>query len=277
MNQFVSSPLKDEDLPLRHRINAGRHAITSLLGLFRSQLGNVRSSWKEDDSRVTFMDFAISEKIFAELRQSFPLDDYCSEEFSPDDETTVLKREFAWVLDPIDGTNNYALGIPFAAISLALLRGGMPVYGFIYDYARDRIIEGGAGLGLKVGTRRIHRKFPEMTNQSIIALHFPLSRHRQDLIQPLTETYRVRATGSCALNLAYTAIGTFDGYLEQGSKIWDFAAAWALCEAGGIRVQPSGPNNPFPLREFHVRSPKYSLLAGHSAFFEELAINQIQW
>ena len=132
MNRQAKAQL---DAQMRHRINAGRVAVRNQVAFFGRQFGDVSSEWKEDDTRVTFADFAISEKIFAELRQNFPQDDYCSEEASPLDETLALEARFAWVVDPIDGTNNYALGCSFCAISLALLLDGVPVYGFIYDHS----------------------------------------------------------------------------------------------------------------------------------------------
>ena len=100
---------------MRHRINAAREAVRDQIAFFGRQFGQVVSEWKEDDTRVTFADFAISEKLFAELRRDFPQDDYCSEEASPLDEVSELSARYAWVIDPIDGTNNYALGFPVCA------------------------------------------------------------------------------------------------------------------------------------------------------------------
>jgi len=82
-------------LALRHRINAGRVAIRDQTAFFGRQFGQVASEWKADDTRVTFADFAISEKLAAELRRDFPHDDFCSEEASPLDETLVLEADFA--------------------------------------------------------------------------------------------------------------------------------------------------------------------------------------
>ena len=104
---------------LKHRVNAARVAVLDQVEFFTRYFGEVNSEWKPDDTRVTFADFAISERIIAELRSSFPEDDFCSEESNPQDECITLSGKYAWILDPIDGTNNYALGIPMCAISLA--------------------------------------------------------------------------------------------------------------------------------------------------------------
>ena len=73
---------------------------------------------------------------FSELAKSFPFDDFCSEESTEPLNRSHQFGEFAWVLDPVDGTNNYAVGVPECGISLGLLRNGIPVYGFIYIYEK---------------------------------------------------------------------------------------------------------------------------------------------
>ena len=120
---------------IRHRINAGRVSIRSQIPFFKRYFGRVSSDWKADASRVTFADIAISENLFASLSRDFSEDNFCSEEMSPKDMPIELKGDFSWVIDPIDGTNNFALGFPLCGISMALLFEGVPVYGFIYDFS----------------------------------------------------------------------------------------------------------------------------------------------
>lgn len=256
------------DKALRHRINAGRVAVMDQAEFFARQFGQVASSWKEDDTRVTFADFAISERIFAELRRSFPRDDYCSEESNPEDEELLLRSPYAWVLDPIDGTNNYALGLPSCAISLALLHEGVPIYGYLYDLARVRLIEGGPGHGLRDGTRKVTPPPGELHEHSLIATNFPLAAEVVGRIEPLLRTYRVRSLGSAALHLGYTALGFLDGALGLKVKVWDVAGAYALLHAVGREVhfleKPA-----FPLERFHVRQARCPLVAGLPEFCEE--------
>ena len=74
-----------------------------------------------------------------------------------DDEALIhLKNDFAWVIDPIDGTNNFALGFPLCAISLALLYRGTPIYGFVYDYSTQSLIEGGEDYALRINEKVFH-------------------------------------------------------------------------------------------------------------------------
>ncbi|MBC2593578.1 inositol monophosphatase [Ruficoccus amylovorans] len=250
---------------LRHRINAGRVAVKNQIAFFESQFGQVESQWKEDDTRVTFADFAISEKVFTELRRSFPHDDFCSEESNPEDEEMLLEAEYAWILDPIDGTNNYALGIPMCSISLALLRNGEPVYGYIYDYARRTLIEGGEGEGVLDGTHRCRVLADEPTVQSHFATNFPFDPADMALTRELFEQYRVRCFGSAAMNLAYTATGKLEACLDFRVKVWDVAAGFAMIKAGGGEVVYFG-EPAFPLNRFHVRMPAVRYVAGNPAF-----------
>jgi myo-inositol-1(or 4)-monophosphatase len=261
------SGLVEMDQAIRHRINAARVAIRNQLDLFGSQFGNVASDWKADDTRVTFVDFAISEKIFAELRHSFDKDDFCSEESNPLDEVMPMKARYAWVLDPIDGTNNYAMGFTHCAISLALLKQGTPVYGLIYDHSRRELIEGGPQCELLVNGRKATPQIrPFDRRQGVIGMHFPLISEDAKKLHPLITEYRIRSTGSGALNLAYTALGRLDGCFDHKVKVWDIAAAWALVQCTGREFHFLAGDEVFPLKEFHVDAPQLRYCAGGREF-----------
>ena len=257
------------DLQLRHRINAGRVAVKAQTAFFGRQFGQVASEWKADDTRVTFADFAISENVFAALRRDFAEDDYCSEEANPLDEVLALGAGFAWVIDPIDGTNNYALGFPVCAISLALLHDGIPVYGFIYDYSTDALLEGGAGFGLQRNQKTVNRDRMAADAQTMLGLHFPIDLELLDKLKPLLAKYRVRCLGSGALSAAYVATGYLTGVVDFRVKVWDIAAAYALCAGAGVAFKFIEAS-PFPLRASHPQMDFCPYLAGTEAVCEEL-------
>ena len=254
------------DQYLRHRINVGRAAVREQVAFFRKQFAQVESEWKEDHSRVTFADFAISEKILTELKLRFPEDDTCSEESDPRAAPRPLNARYAWILDPVDGTNNFALGMPMCAISLGLLKNGVPVYGFLYDYGRDRLIEGGPGLGLMDGESKA-RPFVQrpLDEQSIIGLAFPLQGPYAEGLHRLAGEFHVRCMGSGALTLAYVALGIIDGCVDFRSKAWDVAAALAFLGAAGGRVQYLDQTH-FPLKTFDVHMKPAPFYAGTEAF-----------
>ncbi|MGB1127935.1 MAG: inositol monophosphatase family protein [Opitutales bacterium] len=258
------------DTALRHRINAGRVAVRDQIAFFGRQFGQVASEWKADDTRVTFADFAISEKLFAALRRDFPQDDYCSEEASPMDEAMVLGAEFAWIVDPIDGTNNYALGFPVCAISLALLHRGAPVYGFIYDHSTASLYEGGPKHGLLRNQKKVNRDATAAEAQTMIGAHFPMAPDLQARLAPLFARYRVRVLGSAALHASYVATGYLTGAIDYRVKVWDIAAAYALCAGVGLAWHFI-ERNPFPVRTFHPQQSRCPYCVGTIALIEEMA------
>jgi len=258
------------DKALRHRVNAARVAVRNQVPFFCRQLGKVASEWKADETRVTFADFAISEQIIRELRRFFPEDFYLSEESGLVDEEVELKSKYTWLLDPVDGTNNYALGIPFCAISLALLKEGQPVFGLLYDGCRDELLEGGPGHSLRAnGSRLVPQRRPFEPKSGIIGLHFPLPVPTAEALFPLLRSYRVRSLGSAALQIAYVATGKLDGVLDERVKVWDIAAAVALLEAAGCPYRFLG-SGPFPLRQFSLEGPFCRIAAGSRGFLDLL-------
>jgi len=256
---------------LRHRINAGRVAVRAQIPFFSRQFGQVESEWKADDTRVTFADFAISEKLFSDLRRDFPGDDFCSEESSPMDEEMVLAGDFAWVVDPIDGTNNYALGFPVCAISLALLYEGVPVYGFVYDHSTNSLYEGGPGQGLQRNQKKLSRDATAAEAQTMIGAHFPMEIERQSKLADLFAKYRVRCFGSAALSATYVATGYLTGAIDYRVRIWDIAAAHALCAAAGLHWQFID-DSPFPAKRFHPQQAACPYYVGTKTLLEEFQV-----
>ena len=256
------------DVKLRHRINAGRVAVNAQRDFFKRYFGQVDSEWKEDDTRVTFADFAISENLSLALRGDFPEDVCCSEEAGPQDEVLILRSEFAWVVDPIDGTNNYALGFPICAISLGLLYKGTPVYGFVYDYSTDSLLEGGPGFGVLREQKKLNRA---ADTQMTVGLHFPIDEELLERLKPLMARHRVRCIGSSALNAVLVATGYLTGIVDTKVKVWDIAAAHAICAGAGIEFKFL-EKSPFPLEEFHLEMGVCPYFAGSELFCKELSV-----
>src|ERR1019366_3314541 len=128
------------------RIAAAKRAVTAQTGLLHREFGRTESHWKSDGTRVTAVDLAISENIFGELRAQFPADQFFSEELAETDAPIPVTAEFSWVLDPIDGTNNFALGLPHCAISLGLCVRGEPGCGVVFDFGWGARSSGGGRL-----------------------------------------------------------------------------------------------------------------------------------
>ena len=93
------------------RIEAAQRAVLAQTELMHREFGRAQSQWKSDGTRVTPVDLAISANIFRELGEQFPEDQFFSEELTQVDAPIPVTARFSWVLDPIDGTNNYAMGL----------------------------------------------------------------------------------------------------------------------------------------------------------------------
>ncbi len=246
------------------RIRSGTEWVGTKVGFFRESFASVESRWKEDASRVTQADLQISEAILGAVRETFPEDDPCSEE-SGAEAKRELSARFSWILDPVDGTNNFAIGLPNCAISLALLENGLPVYGWVYDYAGDRLIHGGSGVGLFEGEKPREPCVPDDAGDTPIGLQFPLPPSRVEALKPLLHKERIRSLGSGTMTGVYVALGLLAGAVDFRVKVWDIAAFMAFFEATGTQCFfPEG--SPFPLRSFDPAMAPTPYVAGSQGF-----------
>lgn len=251
------------------RIAAAQRAVLAQTGLLHREFGRAESRWKRDGSRVTAADVAISEGIFRELAAQFPGDQFFSEELADDGEPIVVAARFSWVLDPIDGTNNFALGLPHCAIALALCEQGEPVYGVIYDLSRRTLLQGGPGFGVLDGARVARVSTAAWSRETLVGFHSPADPARLPAATGIVSTFKIRGLGSATLHLAYVAAGLLDGCVDFNVKIWDLAAAIPLVRAGGGEVRfLNGPQ--LPLRRFDLRMGKIVYCAGGAAMCARL-------
>ncbi|RKX35257.1 MAG: inositol monophosphatase [Verrucomicrobia bacterium] len=252
---------------LEKRIAMGRSAIAAQTELLHRSFGKVDSQWKHDGTRVTSVDLEISRRIFDTLGGEFPNDQLFSEE--SDHGPSKVTARFAWILDPVDGTNNYALGIPMVAISLALLEDGEPIYGFVYDLGTRCTTHGGPGSGLWVDDEPVKKREPDEWKETVIAMHSSIKTRHKPVVEAVRRKGIIRAFGSGALHLTHVALGRMDACLDFTIKVWDIAAAVALCRESGIEIHYL-EESPFPLREFDVRMKSIAYLAARPEILEEL-------
>ncbi|MFA6289987.1 MAG: inositol monophosphatase [Opitutaceae bacterium] len=255
---------------LLSRIEAGKRAVLAQTGLMHRDFGHVKSEWKYDGTRVTASDVAISEGIFRELGAQFD-DDYFSEELAVTDAPIPLTKRFTWVLDPIDGTNNYATGIPYCAISLALLENGRPVYGIVYDMARRVLIHGGPGFGVWDGDHVARVKEGAPDAQSMLGFHSPHDKIFAQHAAVLVENFKIRGLGSSTLHLAYVAVGLLEGTVDHNVRIWDIAAAVPLVWAAGGEVQFLNGEQ-FPMKAFNLKMDRIQFVAGNAIVCAKLRV-----
>jgi len=150
-----------------------------------------------------------------------------------------------WAVDPLDGTYNYLRGIPGTCVSLGLWRGRRPVLGVVYDFWRDELFAGGAGLGLTMNGRSVKPRWASDVPHAVLCTGFPSGTDRgseavHGFVGRVERFKKIRMLGSAALALAYVSIGRVDAYYEESIKLWDIGAGLALVEGAGghTRVEP---------------------------------------
>ena len=243
------------------RVGAGLRVVEEQVGYFCRRFGKVGSTWKSDGSRVTEADLEISAAFAVALLGAYPEDQFLSEELEHGEEAIEVGSEYAWLLDPIDGTNNYARGVPTCGISLGLLRFGMPVYGYIYDHASRSVVHGGPGLGLWIGGEAYERPAVELMAQSLVCIQSLATDEAMRDEDALQRRFKMRAMGSSALHMAYAALGWTDGVMAHSVKSWDIAAGVALMQAAGGCTR-FFDTEVFPVRLFTAKAKGFGHIAG---------------
>ncbi len=192
---------------------------------------------------LTQVDLAAEKAILRVIRSRFPEHDFLAEERA----TRRSGAEYLWVIDPLDGTLNFAHGFPVCCVSIALLRGLAPLIGGVYDPFREEFFLAEAGRGATLNGRRIRVSRVRKIEDGLLATGFPYDRDvRATLYSEWVRRFLCRAQdlrrgGSAALDLAWVAAGRLDGYWELRLNPWDVAAGLLLVrEAGGNVTDLSG-------------------------------------
>jgi myo-inositol-1(or 4)-monophosphatase len=187
---------------------------------------------------VTEIDVAIEREFRAQVASAWPDHGVLGEEFGASAGTGTGVRHW-WIFDPIDGTTNFAHGLPIFCASLALEIDGVLEVGAVYDPMRDELFSAERGKGAWLNGERLAVSFAETLGDSLLVTGFPYSVQTDGeeligLFARFTATSRaVRRLGSAALDVCYVAAGRMDGFWEQGLGPWDIAAAALICEEAG--------------------------------------------
>lgn len=218
-------------------------------------------SYKEDCSIVTQADLSMQQNLERELLAQWPEYAILGEEMTDAEQLAVINNSKGyWCVDPLDGTNNYASGLPFFAVSIALIIDHQQILGFIYDPLRDEVFFAEKGKGASLNgvalTGEIKSEPLKRTIAEIDMKRLPLEL----AIRLVTEEPygSQRNIGSSALDWCWLAAGRYNVYLHGGQKLWDYAAGnLILREAGGQAVSLDG--EPVFRGQLEVRSALASL------------------
>ena len=210
-----------------------------LVSLSSEVTANTNHQNKKDGSIVTVADERMQAVLRDELKAQYPAIAFLGEEMSHEQQQQTLQSTdtYIWCLDPLDGTTNYSNGLPFWAVSLALMNADGVVFGVVYDPLRDECFSAIKGEGAQLNGERLYCSSDPLSIKQAVA-NIDFKRLPQELSQKLIRepVYRSqRNMGACALEWCWLAAGRFQLYLHGGMKHWDYAAgSLILAEANGF-------------------------------------------
>lgn len=197
---------------------------------------------------ATEADVLSEQFVMAEIKKHYPDHKILSEEdcFSKKMKIAGAKEdEFLWLIDPLDGTNNFYNRVPFFCVSLALARGSKTLVAVVYNpvnYELFYAVRGeGAYLLRLIGEKEVrirlksNRKKKDF-REALLSANLSSRRVEKDLLKSFPEVRAMRRLGSAALEMSYVAAGMLDAYWEYNLQPWDMAASSLICEEAGVKV-----------------------------------------
>jgi myo-inositol-1(or 4)-monophosphatase len=240
----------------------------------RERFGHVSVTRKADRSPVTEADLAVQEALQTAIGNAFPGDAVITEETQADPQrhASVASAARCWVIDPIDGTRNYARALPYFTISVALLVDGSPQLGMVYEPMADRMFHAMRGGGAWCGQQRLMPARPRQS--STLYLTVPTSRHEElpPVVHSWIDRMVVRNFGSTAMHLAYVASGAVDALFCKRCSLWDIAAGALLVTEAGRILKPLELDaaSYFPMNLSAYHNEKTPCIAGAPEVVAEL-------
>lgn len=223
-------------------INAARLAGDVIIR-HMEQIDRLQISTKSQNDFFSEVDIKAEQTIIKTITKAYPDHGIIAEESGMQRED----NEVVWLIDPLDGTNNYLHGFPFYCVSIAVRVKNRTEHAVVYDPLRHECFSATRGRGARLNDRRIRVSKQTQLMNALLATGFPIHNavKSQQFIQAFESLFGkcagIRRTGSAALDLAYVASGRLDGFWEFGLKPWDVAAGSLLIqEAGGLVSDPQG-------------------------------------
>jgi myo-inositol-1(or 4)-monophosphatase len=219
--------------------------------------GNRQGKLKADQTLVTKADRDADRLLQDLIGKEFPGDGILSEEGS----TVFPGNEHVWVLDPLDGTVNFSLGLHYWGVSIAHLEHGVPQTAAVYFPVIDELYTASSGEGAELNGTQILVSDPPVDSPYSVFVHCSRMHDRYQVTLP----YKTRSLGAVAYHLCLVTKGTALLAFESTPKLWDFAASWLIIkEAGGV-IRANGDLQPFPAQSgIKYNDQAYAILAATS-------------
>ena len=218
---------------------------------------------------VTAADIEAEKTVVAIIRERFPQHDFIAEE----NKYARTGSEYTWVIDPLDGTNNFIHGLPIFSVSIALVKNDEIILGVVYDPMRDELFYAEKGRGAFLNGQKVSVSSVEKLDDSLLITGFYYDRG-DDMIENLDKIKQfllkkivgLRRLGSAALDLCYIACGRAAGFWEFKLNPWDFAAGKLIVEEAGGKVTAKD-GKPVPLKTSFIAASNGKI---HEAMLEIL-------
>jgi myo-inositol-1(or 4)-monophosphatase len=248
---------------LNFAIEAARDAGRILLEKYDT---GVEIRKKGDIDLVTAADLASEQLIVERIKSHYPRHSILAEESG--EAIVEGSGTWKWIIDPLDGTTNFAHGYPCFCVTIALEYEEKVVIGVTYDPTRNELFAAESGRGASLNNKPIRVSDTAELGNALIVTGFPYNfKERPDFSRHLTsflmKARGVRRDGSAAIDLAYVACGRFDGFWEEGLNPWDMAAGTLMVEEAGGQVTG------YDQGKFSIYSPP--MLATNGLIHSEMA------
>lgn len=244
---------------------AGQHAM--------EEIGYTRKSLKTPDEVVTTADPACQKIIMDTIREIYPDHGFLAEEgkegkllrIRPRDEDSVW-----WVIDPIDGTNNFANGLLCFCVSIAVVYEGRPIVGVIYDPTTDSMYSAASGRDAQLNGSRIQVSGEQISKFTSFGVDSHLHPRTDKAVLEIMQRTRFRCLGTTALHMAYVAKGSMVGMMSTSARLWDIAAGLILIERAGGCTADFEDRPIFPVDMESYNSEPIHTLAGSKAVWRDI-------
>lgn len=247
-------------------ILAGKKAV--------EELTHVTSSLKNPTEVVTQADPLCQDIIIQYIRNVFPTHGILAEEGPNASMLVEAPRDNSdiwWIIDPIDGTNNYAHGLLCFCVSIGVIHNGSPVAGVIYDPCTDSLYTAASGLQTTCNGKPVSVSHDKISKISSFAFDSHFDPSVEPAVHQMLRLTRARSVGSTALHLAYLAKGAIIGTFTVSARLWDIAAGVILIQQAGGIVTTLDRQAVFPIDISNYHSERFRLLAANPEIYSDLA------
>ncbi len=243
----------------------GQHAM--------EEIGFTRVSVKNETELVTQADIQCQQIIINQIKENYPDHGFIAEE---SEQGKIFKQpprqtdSVWWVIDPIDGTNNFAHRIPIFTVSIAAMYQGEPIVGVIFEPATESMFTAVKGGEAQLNGRLIAASSDTLTKFSSIGLESHFSKGVPGWACEIMQRTRFHSLGTTALKLAYVASGSSVAAISAGPKLWDIAAAAVIAEAAGAVISNWRGEKIFPVDLDSYQGQSIQIIMANKKVYDEL-------